>query len=322
MIAIGIKKGSSFTDKIFKYLTIVAATYVLAIVVMIVFNLITGSSQVWQQEGISFLTGSDWNSVEGRETYGAAPYIMGTLVNAGIAMIIAVPLSLGIAMFLSELSPRLLRTPLAMVIELLAAVPSVIYGLCGLLVFRTYIKDWIEIPLHNLFGDQSIIFAGTPFGLDIFTASIVLAIMVIPTIASIAKEIMLAVPNSQREAAYMLGATKWEAFRIAVLPYSKSGLIGATILGLGRAIGETMAVTMLIGNATGAAAFPTSLFQPGQTMASIMANEFAESSQGGLHLAALVGIGLILFMIAFIINVVAHILVTRVVKSHEGAVLA
>ena len=322
MIAIGIKKGSSFTDKIFKYLTIVAATYVLAIVVMIVFNLITGSSQVWQQEGISFLTGSDWNSVEGRETYGAAPYIMGTLVNAGIAMIIAVPLSLGIAMFLSELSPRLLRTPLAMVIELLAAVPSVIYGLCGLLVFRTYIKDWIEMPLHNLFGDQSIIFAGTPFGLDIFTASIVLAIMVIPTIASIAKEIMLAVPNSQREAAYMLGATKWEAFRIAVLPYSKSGLIGATILGLGRAIGETMAVTMLIGNATGAAAFPTSLFQPGQTMASIMANEFAEASQGGLHLAALVGIGLILFMIAFIIYVVAHLLVTRVVKSHEGAVLA
>lgn len=322
MIAIGIKKGSSFTDKIFKYLTIVAATYVLAIVVMIVFNLITGSSQVWQQEGISFLTGSDWNSVEGRETYGAAPYIMGTLVNAGIAMIIAVPLSLGIAMFLSELSPRLLRTPLAMVIELLAAVPSVIYGLCGLLVFRTYIKDWIEMPLHNLFGDQSIIFAGTPFGLDIFTASIVLAIMVIPTIASIAKEIMLAVPNSQREAAYMLGATKWEAFRIAVLPYSKSGLIGATILGLGRAIGETMAVTMLIGNATGAAAFPTSLFQPGQTMASIMANEFAEASQGGLHLAALVGIGLILFMIAFIINVVAHLLVTRVVKSHEGAVLS
>ena len=322
MIAIGIKKGSSFTDKIFKYLTIIAATYVLAIVVMIVFNLITGSSQVWQQEGISFLTGSDWNSVEGRESYGAAPYIMGTLVNAGIAMIIAVPLSLGIAMFLSELSPRLLRTPLAMVIELLAAVPSVIYGLCGLLVFRTYIKDWIEMPLHNLFGDQSIIFAGTPFGLDIFTASIVLAIMVIPTIASIAKEIMLAVPNSQREAAYMLGATKWEAFRIAVLPYSKSGLIGATILGLGRAIGETMAVTMLIGNATGAAAFPTSLFQPGQTMASIMANEFAEASQGGLHLAALVGIGLILFMIAFIINVVAHLLVTRVVKSHEGAVLA
>lgn len=322
MMTIKMKKGSPYADRIFKYLTIGAATYVLAIIVMIVYNLTTGSAQVWQQEGISFLTGSDWNSVEGRESYGAAPYILGTLVNAGIAMLIAIPLSFGIAMFLSELSPRLLRTPLAMVIELLAAVPSVVYGLWGLLVFRTYVKDWIEVPLHNLFGDNSVIFAGTPFGLDILTASIVLAIMIIPTIASISKEIMMAVPNSQREAAYMLGATKWEAFRIAVLPYSKSGLIGATILGLGRAVGETMAVTMLIGNSTGAAAFPSSLFQPGQTMASIMANEFAEASQGGLHLAALVGIGLILFIIAFIINIVAHLLVAKVVKSHEGAVLA
>ena len=322
MTDIKMKKGSPHVDKIFKYVAIGAATYVLVIIALIVFNLGTGSAQVWQQEGISFLTGSDWNSVEGRESYGAAPYIMGTLVNAGIAMAIAIPLSFGIAMFLSELSPRLLRTPLAMVIELLAAVPSVVYGLWGLLLFRSSIRDWIEAPLHHVFGDNSIIFAGTPFGLDILTASIVLAIMIIPTIASISKEIMMAVPNSQREAAYMLGATKWEAFRLAVLPYSKSGLIGACILGLGRAVGETMAVTMLIGNATGAAAFPSSLFQPGQTLASIMANEFAEASQGGLHLAALVGIGLILFMMAFAINVVAHLLVAKVVKSHEGAVLA
>lgn len=322
MMAVKMKKGSSITDKIFKYVAIGAATYVLVIIIMIVIDLTTGSAQVWQQEGISFLTGSDWNSVEGRESYGAAPYILGTLVNAGIAMAISIPLSFGIAMFLSELAPKLLRTPLAMVIELLAAVPSVVYGLWGLLVFRTYIQNWIEMPLHNLFGDQSIIFAGTPFGLDILTASIVLAIMIIPTISSISKEIMLAVPNSQREAAYMLGATKWEVFRIAVLPYSKSGLIGAIILGLGRAVGETMAVTMLIGNATGAAAFPSSLFGPGQTLSSIMANEFAEASQGGLHLAALIGIGLILFLMAFVINVVAHLLVARVVKSHEGAVLA
>ena len=238
MMTIKLKKGSSHVDKIFKYVAIGSATYILALIVMIVFNLVSGSAQVWQQEGISFLTGSDWNSVEGRESYGVAPYILGTLVNAGIAMLIAVPLSFGIAMFLSELSPKLLRTPLAMVIELLAAVPSVVYGLWGLLVFRGYIKDWIEAPLHDLFGDQSIIFAGTPFGLDILTASIVLAIMIVPTIASISKEIMLAVPNSQREAAYMLGVTKWEAFRLAVLPYSKSGLIGATILGLGRACGR------------------------------------------------------------------------------------
>jgi phosphate transport system permease protein len=322
MMAVKMKRGSPMTDKIFKYVAIGAATYVLAIIIMIVINLTTGSAQVWQKEGLSFLTGSDWNSVEDRESYGAAPYIMGTLVNAGIAMIISIPLSFGIAMFLSELAPKLLRTPLAMVIELLAAVPSVVYGLWGLLVFRTYIQNWIEVPLHNLFGDQSVLFAGTPFGLDILTASIVLAIMIIPTIASISKEIMLAVPNSQREAAYMLGATKWEVFRIAVLPYSKSGLIGAVILGLGRAVGETMAVTMLIGNAIGPAAFPSSLFGPGQTLASIMANEFAEASQGGLHMAALIGIGLILFIMAFAINVVAHLLVARVVKSHEGAVLA
>ena len=322
MMAVTMKKGSPHIDKIFKYVVIAAATYVLVIILLIVINLSTGSAQIWQKEGVSFLTGSAWNSVEGRESYGAAPYIMGTIVNAGIAIAIAIPLSFGIAMFLSELAPRILKTPLAMVIELLAAVPSVVYGLWGLLVFRTYIQNWIEIPLHNLFGDQSIIFAGTPFGLDILTASIILAIMIIPTIASISKEIMLAVPNSQREAAYMLGATKWEVFRMAVLPYSKSGLIGATILGLGRAVGETMAVTMLIGNATGATAFPSSLFGPGQTLASIMANEFAEASQGGLHLAALVGIGLVLFFMAFVINVIAHLLVAKVIKSHEGAVLA
>jgi len=316
------KRGSSVVDKIFKIGAFVAATYVLAIIIMIVVNLISGSAQVWQKEGLTFLTGSDWNSVEGRESYGAAPYIMGTFVTAGIAMAIGMPISFGIAMFLSELAPKILRTPLSLIVELLAAVPSVIYGLWGLFVFRNYVMDWIETPLHNAFGDNSVIFSGTPFGLDILTASIVLAIMIIPTISSISREIMLAVPNSQREAAYMLGATKWEVFRMAVLPYSKSGLIGATILGLGRAIGETMAVTMLIGNSTGSAAFPTSLFQPGQTMASIMANEFAEASQGGLHLAALVGIGLILFIIALGINMVAHLLVARVVKSHEGAVLA
>ena len=322
MKATAMKRGSSVVDKIFKIGALVAATYVLAIIIMIVVNLTSGSAQVWQKEGLTFLTGSDWNSVEGRESYGAAPYIMGTFVTAGIAMAIGMPISFGIAMFLSELAPKILRTPLSLIVELLAAVPSVIYGLWGLFVFRNYVMDWIETPLHNAFGDNSVIFSGTPFGLDILTASIVLAIMIIPTISSISREIMLAVPNSQREAAYMLGATKWEVFRMAVLPYSKSGLIGATILGLGRAIGETMAVTMLIGNSTGSAAFPTSLFQPGQTMASIMANEFAEASQGGLHLAALVGIGLILFIIALGINMVAHLLVARVVKSHEGAVLA
>jgi len=322
METIKLKRGSPIIDKAFKVGVAIAAFYILAIIALIVFQLITGSSQIWAKEGISFLTGSDWNPVEGRESYGAAPYIVGTFVTAGIAMLIGVPLSIGIAMFLSELAPKFLRTPLSFVIELLAAVPSIIYGLWGIFVFRDYIKNWIEVPLNNAFGNNVWFFSGAPFGLDIFTASVVLAIMIIPTISSISREIMIAVPNSQREAAYMLGATKWETFKMAVVPYSKSGIIGAAILGLGRAVGETMAVTMLIGNATGAAAFPSSLFSPGQTMSSIIANEFPEASAGSLHLAALIGVGLILFVVAIGINIVAQLLVSRVLKSHEGAVLA
>lgn len=320
--SVSLKKGSRVFDKIFKIGAAVAATYILAIIVLIVFQLSTGSYPVWDKEGITFLTGSDWNSVEDRESYGAAPYVMGTFVTAGLAMLIGVPISIGIAMFMSELAPSFLRGPLSFLVELLAAVPSVIYGLWGLLVFRTYISNWIEAPIINTFGNKVWFLSGAPFGLDIFTASIVLAIMIIPTISSISREIMIAVPNSQREAAYMLGATKWEVFKMAVIPYSKSGLIGASILGLGRAVGETMAVTMLIGNATGQSAFPTSLFQPGQTMSSIIANEFSEASQGSLHIAALIGVGLILFIVAIAINIVAQLLVSRVLKAHEGAVLA
>ena len=322
METIKLKRGAPIVDKIFKIGAAIAACYILAIIVLIVFQLVVGSNDIWAKEGISFLTGSDWNPVEGRESYGAAPYIVGTFVTAGLAMLIGVPLSIGIAMFMSELAPKFLRTPLSFVIEILAAVPSIIYGLWGIFIFRDYIKNWIEVPLNSAFGNNVWFLSGAPFGLDIFTASVVLAIMIIPTISSIAREIMIAVPNSQREAAYMLGATKWEVFKMAVVPYSKSGLIGASILGLGRAVGETMAVTMLIGNATGPNAFPSSLFSPGQTMSSIIANEFPEASAGSLHLAALIGVGLILFIVAIGINILATLLVSKVLKSHEGAVLA
>jgi phosphate transport system permease protein len=164
MMRIPLKSGSRFVDKFFKIGAAMAATYVLAIILLIVVNLVSGSAPVWQKEGLGFLTGSDWNSEEGRESYGAAPYILGTFVTAGIAMAIGVPISIGIAMFLSELAPKIMRTPLSLIIELLAAVPSVIYGLWGLFVFRLYLQNWVEIPLHNAFGDQSIIFAGAPFG--------------------------------------------------------------------------------------------------------------------------------------------------------------
>lgn len=309
------------TDKIFKIGATIAGAYVLVIIALMVFQLLSESYPIWQEEGFSFITGTDWNPVEGRESFGALPYILGTLVTAALAMAIGVPLSIGIAMFLSD-SPKSISEPLGFMVELLAAVPSVIYGLWGLFVFRTYFRDWIEVPLHDIFGDSVWFFSGTPFGLDIFTASIILSIMIIPTVSAVSREIMRAVPQQQKEAAYMLGATRWEMFKLAIFPYSKTGLIGASILGLGRAVGETMAVTMLIGNATGAFAMPQSLFKAGQTMSSIIANEFIEASPASLHLPALVGVGLVLLAIAICINVVAHLLVTRMLKVKEGIVNA
>jgi phosphate transport system permease protein len=242
-------------------------------------------------------------------------------VTAGLAMMMGVPISIGIAMFLSQ-APKFIANPLSVIVELLAAVPSIIYGFWGLLVFRGFLLDWIEIPLHETFGENVWLFSSAPFGLDIFSASIILAIMIIPTISAVSREIMIAVPHMQKEAAYMLGATKWEMFKIAIFPYAKTGLIGAAILGLGRAVGETMAVTMLIGNATGPSAFPQTLFQPGQTMSSIIANEFIEASPASLHLPALIGVGLTLLLVAICINVVAHILVSRMLKVKEGVVNA
>jgi len=307
------------SDKIFKVGVTVAGVYVLVVIVLLAFQLVSESYSIWDEYGLSFIVKTEWNAVEDREDFGALPYIFGTLVTSAMAMIIGVPLSIGIAMFISD-APSKIGGPLGFLVELLAAVPSVIYGLWGLFVFRVYFVDWVEKPLHNAFGDSIWLFSGTPFGLDILTASVILAIMIIPTVSAVSREVMRAVPQQQKEAAYMLGSTKWEMFKLAVFPYSKTGLIGASILGLGRAVGETMAVTMLIGNATGLNAIPSSLFDPSQTMSSIIANEFNEASLGTLHLPALLGIALVLLLIAMAINVVAHILVTRMLKVKEGAI--
>ncbi|MCE9653530.1 MAG: phosphate ABC transporter permease subunit PstC [Nitrosarchaeum sp.] len=316
---LAIKKRRILSDKAFKIGATLAGSYVLVVVALMAFQLITQSAPIWEEEGLSFITKTDWNAVEGRESFGALPYILGTLATSAIAMAIGVPLSIAIAMFISDAPPKI-GGPLGFLVELLAAIPSIIYGLWGLLVFRIYFKDWIETPLHNMFGDNVWLFSGNPFGLDIITASVVLAIMIIPTVSAVSREIMKAVPQQQREAAYMLGATKWEMFKLAVFPYSKTGLIGASILGLGRAVGETMAVTMLIGNATGIGAIPSSLFAPSQTMSSIIANEFVEASPASLHMPALIGIALILLLIAVVINVIAHVLVTKMLKIKEGAI--
>jgi len=303
-------------DSVFKYLVAVVSASAIFILALIAFELFRGSLPVLS---LKFITGVNWNPVIGREEFGILPYILGTLVTSAIALVIGVPISLGIAIFLSEMAPSFIRTPLSFIIELLAAVPSVIYGLWGIFVFRFWIKDFIETPLSTYFGFIPV-FQGTPFGLDIFTAGTILAIMIIPTISSVSREVMMAVPNSQREAVYSIGATKWEVIRMGVLSYARSGLLGAVILGLGRAVGETMAVTMVIGNTVGAAAIPSSLFKGGQTMASLIANEFNEADPTSLHPAALIGVGLILFIFALIINIIAQLLVWKVLKVKGGAI--
>jgi phosphate transport system permease protein len=217
------------------------------------------------------------------------------------------------------MSPRSLSVPIGYLVELLAAVPSVIFGLWGLFVFRSWILNYVEIPVSNYLGWLPI-FSGSPMGLDIFTAGAILAIMIIPTVASISKEVLSAVPNSIREGAYSIGATKWEVIQRWVLSYGRSGIFGAIILGLGRAVGETMAVTMLISNAIGSAAMPTSLFQPGQTMASLIANGFMETTRGSLTSSSYIGVGLTLLFISLLINVGAHVVMTRVFKVKGGTV--
>ena len=300
-------------DNLFKLLAAVFASGVIVTLSLIVYNLVFESYPVFDRFGFGFFTGVSWNPVAGRELFGAFPYILGTLVTSIIALAIGVPISLGIAIFLSEMSPSAIRVPLSFLIELLAAVPSVIYGLWGLFVFRFWVVDFVEKPLSTYLGFIPV-FQGTPFGLDVLTAGLILAIMIIPTISSVSREVLIAVPNSQREAAYSIGATRWESIRIGVLSYARSGLVGAAILGLGRSIGETMAVTMVIGNAVGSAAIPTSLLKPSQTMASLIANEFNEADPTSLHPSALIGVALTLFIFALTINILARFLVWRVVR--------
>ena len=259
--------------------------------------------------GPGFLTGSTWDPVH--NVFGAAPFIFGTLLTSFIAIVIGLPISIGIAIFVSE---RLkghqgLAYTLGTLIDLLAAVPSVIYGLWGVFILSPFLRDYIELPLHNTLGFIPL-FAGTPFGTSFFTAGIVLAIMIIPTISAVSRDVLSAVPNSQREAMYSLGATDWEVSQKSVLPYARSGLFGAFVLGFGRAIGETMAVTMVIGNIP---KITSNLFSGGATLSSIIANEFNEAQ--GLQLSAIIELGLILFVITLTINIFARLLLHRVTRG-------
>lgn len=303
-------------DNVFKVIVGIMACSAAIILVVNGYILISGSTTAIGTFGFDFFAGTSWNHVT--QTFGVLPYILGTLITAGIALLIGVPLSLGIAIFLVEMSPRAVKVPLSYLVELLAAVPSVIYGLWGLFVLRFWVLDFIEKPLHAYLGWIPI-FSGAPFGLDFFTAGIILSIMIIPTVASVTREVITAVPSSIREAAYSIGATKWEVIRHWVLSYGRSGIFGAVILGLGRAVGETMAVTMVIGNSIGPNAMPKSLFQAGQTLPSLIANGFFDA-QTQLESAAYIGAGLVLLIISLIINILAHVMVTRVLKVKGGAV--
>ena len=306
-------------DNLFMFLAALLAASAAVILIVTGFTLFNGSLPVLQRFGFDFLIGTKWNPVEGREIFGALPYVLGTLVTSCIALLIGVPLSLGIAIFLVEMAPKSIRVPISYLVELLAAFPSVIYGLWGLFVLRFWVRDYIETPLSIYLGWFPA-FSGTPFGLDVLTAGIILAIMIIPTVSSVSREVVQAVPDSIREGAYSIGATKWEVIRHWILSYGRSGLFGAVVLGLGRAIGETMAVTMVIGNTIGPAAIPTSLFKPSQTMSSLIANGFLEATPGTLELSAYMGVALILLLLSLFINVVAQVMVTRVLKVKGGAV--
>jgi phosphate transport system permease protein len=296
-------------DVILKVIVAAAALFIIGLLVSLAVELYAGSAASIGKFGPAFLIGRTWDPVH--EIFGALPFIYGTLLTSAIAILIGLPISLGVAIFISERmkSHQGLGYLLGTVVDLLAAVPSVIYGLWGLLILSPLLRDYVEKPLHQSLGFIPL-FSGTPFGLDFFTAGIILAIMIIPTMSAVSRNVLNAVPNSQREAMYSLGATEWEVTQKSVLPYARSGIFGAFVLGLGRAVGETMAVTMVIGNTPRITA---NLFSGGYTLSSLIANEFGESS--GLYQSAIIEIALILFLVALVINIFARLLLWRMTRG-------
>jgi phosphate transport system permease protein len=291
-------------DRVFSTLTVVFALAIVAIIVGMIIVLNADALPAIRRFGAAFIGSSVWDAVSQR--FGALPAIYGTLVTSALALIIAVPVSLGAAIFLVDLSPRWLQTPASFLIEMLAAIPSVIIGLWGLFVLVPFVRAPIEKWLGAGFGFLPF-FKGPQFGVGFLAAGVILSIMVIPIITAMSRDVIRAVPSSQREAMLALGATRWEMIGKSVLPYCRSGLIGAIILGLGRALGETMAVTMVIGNAY---KITPSLFSPGTTIASKIASEFNEAT-GGLYIGSLVTLALVLFGVTLIVNVAARLLVWR-----------
>lgn len=297
-----------WVDKAFKSLTYFNAWLVLVLLVGIIVSLMLGSKTTWQTEGIGFLTKEEWDTAAG--SFGALGPVAGTLITSGIALILALPVSIGIAMFLTELAPSWLRRPLGTAIELLAAIPSIIYGMWGLFVIAPLFVKYVQPALAASLGHIPLfgrLFSGTQLGVGVLTAGVVLAIMIIPFITAVLRDVFSLVPTMLKESAYGLGATTWEVVRNIVIPHTKIGMVGGVMLGLGRALGETMAVTFVIGNAHGV---NLSLFAPGNSIASTLANEFNEASSDE-HRSALLALALVLFLITTIVLAFAKWLISR-----------
>jgi phosphate transport system permease protein len=303
--------GGELPDRVFRFAMIACGLAVVAVLVLIVYELIAGSKLSWHAFGFKFFAGSSWDPVS--EKFGALPFMYGTIVSSLVALMIAVPLSVGVAVFTTEMCPKAFRGPLSFFVELLAAIPSVIYGLWAMFVLVPLLSAYVEPFLSKTLGWTGL-FVGPQYGIGMLAAGIILAIMVIPIISSITREVLAVVPQHQREAALALGATRWEMIRIGVLRNARAGIVGGIILGLGRALGETMAVFMVIGNRP---EISKSLFAPGYTMASVLANEFSEAT-GDTYLSALVEIGLALFLVTIVVNALAQLLVWTVTRGQPA----
>lgn len=301
------RRGSSaLVDRGFRMLALVAGAAVLAILALIAASTTRDAWPVFAQEGLGFVTSAEWNPAEGR--YGALAFIYGTMLISMIALVIAVPVSVGIALFITEIAPPRLRNPVTYLVDLLAAIPSVVYGLWGVLVFGPFIIDVYDKVSRSLGGVPvvGLLFRGPVNQKSFMTAGIILAMMIIPIITAITREVFATVPPDDKAGALALGATRWEMIRGAVFPYARSGLVGAVMLGLGRAMGETIAAALVIGSAP---SVTVRLFSSGDAMAAVIANQFGEAS--GVHRAALIGLGVVLFAMTILVNVSARVIVSR-----------
>jgi phosphate transport system permease protein len=307
---------------VFSVIVRLCSLLIIAVLVALFLLLLLDALESVGRFGFSFLTSSQWNPVETEVnpvTFGAAPYIFGTVVTSIIGLLLATPLALGSALFVSEYAPRWLGQPVSFIVELLVAIPSVAYGLWGLFVLVPLMRDTVDPFLQRLFGPLPVIgalFSGPDFGQHLLTAGVILAMMILPTILSISREVIAQVPRLQKEGMLALGATKWETLRYAILPYARGGIVGAAMLGLARAIGETIAVTMVIGNSS--TQISPSLFTPGYTIASAIANQFTEADTT-LYFSAVVELGLVLLLVASVFNIASRILVKRITRLPGGA---